>query len=367
MAVQHMSKPVVWLAIAAMIMAIVCPKPSAANPSDEELRQLLEKGLSIHEIDRELKRLEERQTATRSELRKTQADIEKQEEVVAAVREQSGEVLRAYYMGERDSVAMLFFSAGSFQELLMVWDFAEAIFQSDRNKLSKHQQALAALNEQREKFRQTELELEFLRHTLLEQRQRVLALQTELDDRLAEQAEAQAVLAQISSLIEEWDLVGLPMFNRYMNALAKAMENLPTFVQNHPDHLKKGKGSTVSFYMTDDELNQFLQDDDPMFQNLRFTFTDGKLQAFGQEDDTMISMSGHYAIRDEPENHIRFMLERIAYNGFELPDTTAQDLEQRYNLGFYPQQLMNGVTITDVQIESGMLKIHMQIKVSLWF
>ncbi|GIQ67980.1 hypothetical protein XYCOK13_08040 [Xylanibacillus composti] len=293
--------------------------------------------------------------------------IRKQEAVVAEVRQQSGEVLRAYYMGERDSIAMLFFSAGSLQELLMVWDFAEAIFQSDRKKLTRHQQELASLNEQREQLRQTELELAFLRHSLLEQRQRVIALQAELDERLAEQAEAQAVLAQIEALTEDWDRIGLPMFNRYMSTLAKAMETLPSFVQAHPDHLSKGRGSTFSFYMTDDELNQFLQEFDPMFDNLRFAFGDGKLQAFGREDDTTISMSGQYVVMNEPENHIRFLLERLAYNGFALPDTTAKDLEERYHLGFYPKQLMDGVTITAVQIEPGKLTIAMQINFSLWF
>ncbi len=367
MAVQRMSKPVLWLTAAAILTTLICSQPADADPSVDELQQMLEKGLSIHELDRELARLERKQLTTSQLLEETQARIRVQEEVVAAVREQSGDVLRAYYRGERDSIVMLVFSADSFQELLLIWDFADAIFQSDRRKLTNHQQELALLNEERKKLQQTERELEGLRHAFMQQRQRAVVLQAELDEQLAEQEEAQAVLAQIESLTEEWDHIGLPMFNRYMRTLADAMETLPSFIQEHSDHLSRGSGSTVSFSMTDDELNRFLQDFDPIFRNLYFSFEKDELQAFGSEDDTMISMSGTYVVKDEPENHIRFILEQLTYNGFQLPDTTANDLAERYRLGFYPQQLMDSVQITDVQIEPGKLTIDMQINVSLWF
>lgn len=81
----------------------------------------------------------------------------------------------------------------------------------------------------------------------------------------------------------------------------------------------------------------------------------------GQQGTMKLRVEGHYTLENEPKNAILFHVDRLVFNGLELPDTTRNKLEKDFDLGFYPQQLISYVKATEVRTLAGMLEVKLEL------
>ena len=72
-------------------------------------------------------------------------------------------------------------------------------------------------------------------------------------------------------------------------------------------------------------------------------------------------IAGYYSVENETQNAIVFHVERLVFNGLELPESTRRALGEEFDLGFYPQQLISYVKATDVQIIPGTLEVSLEL------
>jgi hypothetical protein len=93
---------------------------------------------------------------------------------------------------------------------------------------------------------------------------------------------------------------------------------------------------------------------------LTFSFADGDIAAHGEESGTEVSIRGRYAIDNDPANRIRFHVDELQYNGLTLPDTTVKDLEERFDLGIYPEKFQVKAEATDVAVENRILTVWLK-------
>jgi hypothetical protein len=325
-------------------------------------KELLQKGLTIYEIDREVERLVEQDKKISDQIQGTAVQTARQDKNVQASRKHAGSVLRAYYTGDRDSIWMLLLSVRSFADVLRTFEYLNMIVQNDHRALTNFTASLQQLKALQTKLEASRIELERTKDNYLKQRTRLIELQAELDKQLAISTQAQAVQVQIKSLNDEWEQKGLPLFKNFFEQLSLAFFDLPQLLMKDIGKNLKFEGNNGAIYtLTDQNFNSFLQVKNELFHHLNFRFSKGKVFITGTRDDAQIDIQGNFSLIENIEaNEVRFTIEELVFNGYNLPDTTVSSLQQEFPLGFYPKKGEVPVEVTTVTSEEGKIMISLK-------
>ncbi|WP_256760222.1 hypothetical protein [Cohnella sp. WQ 127256] len=334
--------------------------PVYAEPLPEQTRKLLEKSLSVVEIDREIARISGLKGKTQVEIDRSERQLAEQEIAIAVQREKAGRVLRSYYMGYKDFWLSALLNANSLPEIIRVWDTMDMIVQSDNKAMNSYSDHYQLLRKGYSKLNTDKAELSAVEKQLVTQRERIIALQNDLDQALATSGDEQMLLHLMEELQAYWKNVGLYEVKQHFKALANAMHNLPDFVKKTPGIIQS-TGLKTKLTLSDAQLNEFLRGEDPRFKDFSFKFDNDLLTMEGDNGNIQVTIQGRYTVENEPENSIRFHVDKLVFNGLELPDTTRADLEREFDLGFYPQKLIKYVKAQSVSMEDGNLIVQLSI------
>ncbi|WP_123039849.1 coiled-coil domain-containing protein [Cohnella candidum] len=354
-----------WAATLAIILLLAisraaAPLPAYADPLPEETKKLLEKSLSVVEIDREIGRIGTLKQETETKIGQSEQKLAEQEIAISAQREKAGRVLRAYYMGQKDFVLSALLNAGSLSELLRTWEMMDLLISSDRQVLNQYTDQYRLLKEGYVSLQQDKNELAAVEDNLVKQRERLLALQDEIDKALASSGDEAHLRQMMAELESYWKNVGLYEVRRNFRELTTAMQDLPKWIQEHPETMQT-KGLKTKLTITDKQLNEFLRSRNPDFKQFNIRFEQDRMVLTGDNGDLQVTIGGHYSLQDEPENAIVFHVDSLNFNGLDLPDTTRADLEREFDLGFYPQKLIKFVKAQSVAIEPGRLIVELKV------
>jgi hypothetical protein len=348
------------IAFLILLSRVSVPLPVHAEPLSEETRKLLEKSLSVVEIDREIGRISVLSKETQVKIADSQQELSRQELEIAVHREKAGRVLRSYYMGRQDLVLSAFLNAHSLGEFLRTWEAVQIVLQSDSDALNRFTKAYKSLREGYQRLRQDQSELTQVENNLRAQRERLLSLQAEVNRALASSGD-EARLRQLMTEMEAyWKNIGLYEVRRHFRALSEAMQALPDWIRDHPETLERN-GLKATVTITDTQLNEFLRSRSDDFKHFAIRFESGRMMLTGNTGDLSVIIGGRYTIQEEPENAIRFHVDSLTFNGLNLPDTTRADLEREFDLGFYPQMLIPFLKAQSVTLDPGKLIVQLKI------
>lgn len=334
--------------------------PAAADPFTAEEQRILEQSLSIQEIDREIERIETRQHDTQAALRELQGQLSDKNEQIRVSREQAGLRLRAYYMGERESLLYALLSVNSLKDFFTVLDYYQLILDRDRTVLNRYKTEYAELVSTKRKLDDASSELARMKENLQLQRSRVAALQQRIDESLGLSSDPEKLKALIEELSVYWHNVGLYELRKYFQALSTAMSEFPDFLQQNENSLVAEKGG-YRLEIREEQLNAFLHRKSALLKDMGFRFEKDKIVAKGRREGLELEVEGHYTVEQEPENSIVFHVDRLLFNGLALPDTTRAELERDFDLGFYPKKIVPFVEATDVAISEGTLTVKLKL------
>lgn len=354
-----------WAVLTASMLLLFLSRTGAilpifAAPLPEETRKLLEKSLSVVELDREIERISGLKGNTQTDIVQSENQLAEQEIAIAIQREKAGRVLRSYYMGYNDFWLSSLLSAASLPDLLRMWDVMDMIVKSDSQTMNQYEDEYKKINKGYEQLKKNKDELITVENQLIAQRERIIALQNELDEALAASGDEQMLLRLMEELQAYWKNVGLYEVKQHFRALASAMKNLPDFIKDTPGIIQTS-GLKTKLTISDKQLNEFLREQDSRFDDFSFTFEEGLLTMEGKNGDIEVKIQGRYTIEDEPENAIRFHVDTLIFNGLALPETTRAELEREFDLGFYPQKLIKYVKAQSVVMEDGKLIVQLMI------
>jgi len=186
--------------------------PARANVSLEEVRELLQKGLTIYEIDRELVRLGEQEEQIALRLSEVGENIRRQEAEMKKKKEAAGKVLRSYYMGQRRSLVLALIRMDNFYDMLRAYDLMKRIYRHDRRVLESYRDQLNELKSLERELASAREQMREVRELLVAERDQLLRVQSELDAALAimEQDEAEQIRRQIEALTRQWEAKASP-------------------------------------------------------------------------------------------------------------------------------------------------------------
>lgn len=351
--------------ISSPIAAIAKPIPSNDNENemivdDVELQQILQSSLSVIELDKEIDRIQSRLAALREQLLDTEFSLYENELQIQQKQKAAGNVLVAYYKGERNGIYLSLLKTENVEQFLHALELIEFILKQDRQVLSEYINEYKSLRSLYEQFSAEQEQLLAMEQELKQQRLRVLELEAQIDAQLTGRSDAQRVELLIKELTQMWEEKGVLQVRTYFEKLAHAMNELPAWLQKNKQYMSS-KGFTYTISLPDDALNQYLREYDDMFQHFEFQFHEDSITARGEKDDLEIEISGHYSIVEEPSNYIAFTIDQLTFNGFTLPDSTKQELMQQFDLNFYPSLIVKFLRAKEVTLTSEALTIELKL------
>ncbi|GIO55590.1 coiled-coil domain-containing protein [Paenibacillus cineris] len=334
--------------------------PSAGASTDD--REILQNSLSVVEIDREIERITAQQETIQQELNKLSGQLEDKLLQIQDQQSRAGAVIRSYYMGEREGLLVAVLSAKDLGSLIHMYDVYDMIMEHDRTVLDAYQSEYKEIKNTKLAMEKKTADLEEMKSNLIEQRARVSALQQKVDQGIASSSDPEALKKMIEEFTLYWENVGLNEVKTYFNALASAMNDLPEFIQNQ-DGAIRTNGTTYNIDIKEDDLNAFLRSKNDLFKQFAFHFGEDEITASGQSGTLSLEVQGHYSVEEQPQNSIMFHVDKLVFNGYELPDTTCRQMEEEFDLGFYPQQIVSFVKATEVK--STDKNLHVTLKLSM--
>lgn len=349
-----------WVGTCSIGWAETSAAPSASETL-AETRTLLQKGLDLHEIDRELARIGKSQTQTSARIAEIEQSLEVQYETTDKRKEQAGRVLRSYYMGKRDALYLPLLKMDSLTDALAALDFIQMIFRHDQVILASYRDSIRSLESTHSELLTLQEELASVEQAFIAQREKQVQLAAELEEELAAIPASAQIMEEIEQLTTSWEEQGLPLFRQYFSSLAKTMQQLPEMITTDEKHLTI-RGSNILFQLSDEDLNTFIHSKDATLGNLSFRFAGGIISAEGTEANIEIAMTGQYTLEQEPKNSIRFHVNTITFNGFDLPETTVRALEEEFDLSIYPEKFKLKVEATSVKMKENLLQIQLRTK-----
>ncbi|WP_217596135.1 hypothetical protein [Cohnella sp. GbtcB17] len=355
------------LAVAVVVLMLLLPgnnvpmpPPAFAEPLSDTTKQLLEKGLSVVEIDREIERISGLREETERTIAQNETKLAERQIAIAAQREKAGRVLRAYYMGQKEAMLGMLVNFKSFAGLLRSWDLMDTIFEADRRTLADFNREFEEIRKGQDKLKKDKDELTRVAADLASQRERVAALQTEIQNAIDGSEDPALARKQMEEMQSYWQSAGLYEVRRHFSALAKAMNKLPDWIQDHPEALKT-KGLSTTLTLTDAQLNDFLRAQSDLLKDFTIAFKPNLLSLQGKSGAMEVAVTGTYSVENDPKNAIMFHMNTLVFNGLTLPDTTRDDLVRDFDLGFYPQQVMAYLKADSVSLEDGKLIVKLKI------
>ncbi len=348
----------ILLTLMVMLTSIyVCP--TFAAPSPEE-NQILQDSLSIVEIDHEIERISQEQQTLLQRQQKLRSSLADQQEQMNLQRKRAGVVLRSYYMGEKDKLLSVVLGAKSIKQLLSLYDYYLLLISHDQDVLQEYESNYQFMRKTEQQVAQATMELETVKTNLLAQRQRILLLQSRVNDGVNASENPETLRKLIGEMTAYWENVGVYEVNKHFKALAQAMQDLPQFIQQQQGAMVTN-GKVITISIREEEFNRFLKSESELFNHFNFSFVQDRIVVEGQQGTMKLRVEGHYTVENEPKNSILFHVDRLVFNGLELPDTTRNKLEKDFDLGFYPQQLISYVKATEVHALKGVLEVKLEL------
>ncbi|MEK3951421.1 hypothetical protein [Paenibacillus sp. FSL H7-0703] len=342
-----------------MMLTFIYVRPTLAAPSHEE-NQILQDSLSIVEIDHEIERISQEQQTLMQRQRELRSNLTVQQEQMTIQRKRAGSVLRSYYMGERDKLLSVVLGAKSIRQLLSLYDYYLLLISHDQDVLQEYESNYQSMRKTEQQVTQASMELETVKTNLLAQRKRIILLQSRVNDGVNASNDPDTLRKLIGEMTAYWENVGVYEVNKHFKALAQAMQDLPQFIQQQQGAMVTN-GKVITISIREEDFNRFLKSENELFNHFNFTFAQDRIMVEGQQGTMKLRVEGHYTVENEPKNAILFHVDRLVFNGLELPDTTRNKLEKDFDLGFYPQQLISYVKATEVRTLAGMLEVKLEL------
>ncbi|WP_252863364.1 coiled-coil domain-containing protein [Paenibacillus riograndensis] len=329
-------------------------------PDNEETRRLLEQTLSSAEIEQEIGRISSEQKALEQQASMLEKRAGAQKNAITDQQERAGAIIRSYYMGERDGLLAAVLSAKSISRLLALYDYYEIVIGRDQAILSQYEEEYKKLKATLTAAQRSSQELAELKAVLEEQKARMAILNEDIESGVQSSSDPARMSALLEEFTKYWENIGIHEVKTYFKALSSAMKHLPQFVQSR-DGILTRKGMTYHLALKEEDLNEFLVSQNPLFQDFAFHFNNNEVTASGKSGGLSMTLTGHYTIQEEPVNGLMFHVDHVLFNGLELPDTTRKALEEEFDLGFYPEKIVSFLRATEVSSADGVLHVKLSL------
>ena len=358
---HHVGKGETMRNILLVLLLVLFPATALAQEQEQPslpLEQLiLQQHLTQKELERTLSLIKEEEIKTKREIARLEIDTQRQKLKMDAMRRHAGQVARAYYTGERASLLTLLFEAKDFHQLLLMVDFFQYLYQRDLNRLEMFQA-------EREKLVMLQSEQQEKLASLIDLRKRyetrlaeMLAIQAEKEQNVQKLDDPTRVQALMNDLLVDWQKRGLPAFQKFFATLSEVMVHVPELAT--PDRIRSNGLFSHTLTISQNDFNLFLASKNELFKQSRFTFGENQLTVEGTYEQMQLRLTGNYELVSP--THLKFHITSLFFDGFELPPSTVEEMENMYDLGFYPGLISPNLSVDHLTMVDEELKLYLKL------
>ncbi|MBO8162231.1 MAG: hypothetical protein H0Z34_00760 [Brevibacillus sp.] len=345
-----------WLISICIILLMAVQLFPAWAEKELPLEQLiLQQHFTQKELERNLALLKQEEKELLSDIAQLDLDLSRQALIIEAQKRHAGEVVRAYYSGERASLLVLLLEARSFNDFLLAAEFLQLLFRRDMEKLQTFQDERLKAEQMRTSKRDRLQQIKRIRQQYEERLEEMIAIQREKEKNLQQLDDPTSVQALMDHLIIDWRERGLPAFRKFFGVLSNVMTQIPELAT--PDRIKSKGLFSHTLTISEEEFNQFLTSKNEMFKQAYFQFNDNHLIVEGSYDQVNLRLTGQYQLVSPTE--LQFHINQLLYDGFELPTSTVEELEKEYDLGFYPALINPNIRVEDLLLDDQQLQLKL--------
>jgi hypothetical protein len=341
-----------------LLVAIPWTVSAQEQPSVPLEQLILQQHLTQKELERTLQVIKAEESDTNSEIARLEIDLQRQKLKMNALRRQAGQVAHSYYTGERPNLLTLLFEAENFNQLLLMLDFYQFMYERDMNRLEAYQAEQEKLNAMRIQQQERLTALADLRKTYEQRLAEMLAVQAEKEKNVQKLDDPTSVQALMDHLLVDWQERGLPAFQKFFATLSEVMVQVPELATT--ERIRSNGLFSHTFTVTQDEFNQFLVSKNELFKQSRFTFEDNQLIVEGSYDQMQLKITGNYELVSP--THLQFHITSLYFDGFELPQATVEEMEKMYDLGLYPGLISPNVYVENLTLDDEKLQLHLKLQ-----
>jgi hypothetical protein len=324
---------------------------------------ILQQHFTQKELERTLTLIKEEEGRLQADIARLDLELARQKLIMEAMRRHAGDVARAYYTGERVSLLSLLFDTENFSNLLLLVDFLQLLYQRDMSKLEAYQaERTKAAVLQTDK--QTRLvALQELRANYEQQLAEMLAIQAEKEQNVKKLSDSTSVESLMDHLVVDWRNRGLPAFQTFFGMLANVMSQIPELAT--PERIQSESLFSHTFTIRQQDFNQFLVSKDELFKQSHFQFDNNQLIVDGTYDHMRLRIVGNYELVSPKQ--LKFHINQLYFDGFALPQSTIEEMEKAYDLGFYPELISPNIQVEGITMANEELKLQLKIHLPFGF
>lgn len=348
-----------------VLFLLVCPLTvfAAEEPATPLEQLILQQHFTQKELERTLTLLKEEETRTYGEIAKLDLDLQRQKLVMEAMQRRAGEVARAYYMGERTNLLTLILNAENFNQFLLMYDFYQLLYEHDMSQLEVYHTERTKLTAMQADKKNRLDQLQALRKKYELQLTEMLAVAAAKEKNVEKLDDPTVVESMMDNLITDWENRGLPAFQTFFGMLAQVMVQVPELAT--PDRIQSNGLLNHTLTINQTDFNNFLIEKDALFKQSRFSFEDNKLTVEGTYDQMELKLVGNYELVSPTE--LKFHITELYFDGFALPPSTVEEMEEAYDLGFYPELISPNIQVEGITLMNEELKLQLQFNLPFGF
>lgn len=350
------------IVLALLLLALV-PLTAFAEPLPPLEQLILQQHFTQKELERTLGLIKQEESRLSGEIARLDLDMQRQKLVMEAMRRHAGEVARAYYTGERATLLTLLFNTENFNDFLLMFDFLQLLYERDMQRLEKFQEERVKMESlQADKLNRIAA-LQDLKKSYEKQLAEMMAIQAEKEQNLQKVGDATSVQSLMDHLIVDWRERGLPAFQTFFSQLSTVMFQVPELAT--PERIQSDGLFLHTLTIKQDEFNQFLMTKDKLFQNSEFRFENDQLIVEGTYDHMQIKLVGAYELVSPKK--LKFRIHELYFDGFALPSSTIEEMDQAYDFGFYPELISPNIQVQGISMANEELKLQLKINFPFGF
>ncbi len=346
-----------------LFVLVLALTPLTAFAEEEPpLEQLiLQQHFTQKELERTLSLIKQEEGRLQTDIARLDVEMQRQKLVMEAMQRHAGEVARAYYTGQRSSLLSLLFDAENFNDLLLMYNVLQYLYQRDMSKLEAFQAERAKAASMQAEKQSRLMTLQDLRVRYEQQLTEMLAIQAEKEKNVEKLTDPTSVESLMDHLIVDWRNRGLPAFQTFFSMLANVMMQVPELAT--PERIQSDGLFSHTFTIKQEEFNQFLVSKDELFKQANFQFDNNELIVDGTYDHMRLRIVGNYELVSPKQ--LKFHIKQLYFDGFALPQSTIEEMEKAYDLGFYPELISPNIQVEGITMANQELRL--QLKVNLPF
>lgn len=320
-------------------------------------QELFQQQMKMYETKRYIEKYESEKKEIQTELPILQDEVKEQKKEVAKQMKEAKRILLQLYGGEQVMWADLYMQLETVEDMMTVNHIAGEYTKKELSLLTDLNEDLQSLQKKEQQIKNKQKRLETLLANLEKRLKELEQDEAYYKNQLGMVKDVEKAKREVKELLTSWEEDGLDSFQEIFRILAHSIENLPNVIDK--SHIKSKSIFRHELTLTDAELNQYLAKESDIFRSIHFAFDNQKLYIKGTYKGLSFEVNGHYELKKSGE--IRFRIDELEFQHVKLPQITIQEMEEEYDFGIYPSEIVEGAEITKVNMDKGKFSIEVKI------